>query len=119
MYRNRLTKNEKKKNWIIREEKKNLTFKYFSSSSSQKTVPRTCPGFNDVQLRLGNLYFVSIFFFIVIEPGGGSSIPGGGGGGAPLPNIGGGYKQFHVKQDEQIKKINIPVQEVVEVGWNL
>jgi len=67
--------------------RKYFTLKYFSSSSSENTVPRTCPGFNDVQLRLGNLYFVSIFFFIVIEPGGGSSIPGGGGG---MPNIGGG-----------------------------
>ena len=69
---------------------KSFTLKYFSSSSSQKTVPRTCPGFNDVQLRLGNLYLVSIFFFIVMEPGGGSSIPGGGGG---IPNIGGGLKK--------------------------
>jgi hypothetical protein len=79
----------KEKKLIIRERenKKDLTLKYFSSSSSEKIVPRTCPGFNDVQLRLGNLYFVSIFFFIVIEPGGGSSIPGGGGG---IPNIGGG-----------------------------
>lgn len=67
--------------------KEQLTLKYFSSSSSEKTVPRTCPGFSDVQFKLGNLYFVSIFFLIVIEPGGGSSIPGGGGG---IPNIGGG-----------------------------
>lgn len=65
-----------------------LTLKYFSSSNSEKTVPRTCKGFNEVQLRLGNLYLVSIFFFIFIEPGGGSSIPGGGGG---IPNMGGGY----------------------------
>ena len=36
----------------------NFTLKYFSSSSSEKTVPRTCPGFNAIQLRLGNLYFV-------------------------------------------------------------
>ena len=66
-----------------------ITLKYFSSSSSEKTVPRTCPGFNDVQFRFGSLYLVSIFFLIVMEPGGGSSIPGGGGGGG-MPNIGGG-----------------------------
>jgi hypothetical protein len=52
--------------------------KYFSSSSSKNTVPRTCPGLNGVQFRLGSLYFVGIFFLIVIEPGGASSIPGGG-----------------------------------------
>jgi hypothetical protein len=72
---------------MICKKKECFTLKYFSSSSSENTVPRTCPGFNDVQLRLGNLYFVSIFFFIVMEPGGGSSMPGGGGG---IPNIEGG-----------------------------
>lgn len=70
--------------------KKKFTWKYFSSSSSENMVPRTCPGFKDVQFKLGNLYFVSIFFLIVIEPGGGSSIPGGGGG---IPNSGGGYQE--------------------------
>ncbi len=88
MYQNQLTnKNKEKSNFSNWYWNKNLTLKYFSSSSSEKTVPRTCPGFNEVQFRFGNLYFVSIFFFIVIEPGGGSSIPGGGGG---IPNIGGG-----------------------------
>ncbi len=91
MYRNQLTNKEKEEKKIRTNcQWRNVTLKYFSSSSSEKTVPRTCPGFNDVQLRLGNLYFVSIFFFMVIEPGGGSSIPGGGGG---IPNIGGGFER--------------------------
>ncbi len=84
MFRNQLT--EKKISLFCGGWEICFTLKYFSSSSSEKTVPRTWPGFKDVQLRFGSLYFVGIFFFIVIEPGGASSIPGAGG----IPNIGGG-----------------------------
>ena len=77
----------KKRFFFVEGRRGKVTLKYFSSSNSEKTVPRTWPGFSEVQFRFGNLYFVSIFFLIVIEPGGGSSMPGNGGA---MPKMGGG-----------------------------